>query len=188
MSYQPSAKRQSDPSKQVIFGMLLLPVAICWTLYGYYFIAQDLEDPAPVPATFVAATCDTPPSTGQLRGSRQGPAPTIGHVTFYLKTEYEFESRSKSFTSSGNQRAVKDRKTDYVEIGRFEDCEIAAQRANSERKATTIWAGKDDIDDRFRARFTEAREYPALALIWAPALVAGVGIRLWTRAMRRRYR
>jgi hypothetical protein len=89
---------------------------------------------------------------------------------------------------NGKQRLVKDTITDYTEIGRFEDCEIAAKAANDQRKPTTVWAGEDDIDERFRARLTERREYPAHGLIWVPALVAGVGIRLWTRAARKQGR
>ncbi|TAG43732.1 MAG: hypothetical protein EAZ30_17865 [Betaproteobacteria bacterium] len=182
-------RRAADPARQTIFGMLLLPVAICWTLYAYYFVAQDLENPQPVVAAFVSAECWAPPSTAVLKGvNNSNSAIKIGETQFFLKTEYEFDSRSKSFRSSGNSVKAKDRKTDVVEIGGLADCEIAAQLANTERKSTTVWAGEEDIEDRFRARFTAEREFPPLAMLWVPALIAGAGIKLWTRAMRKRGR
>ena len=176
----------SDPARRTVFGMLLLPVFTCWTLYGYYFFAQDLENPQPVTAEFVSATCWTSASSGRTR-SVAGVEP-VEHSEFYLQTEYEFDSRSKSFLDNGRRRAAKDWITDYTKIGRFEACEIAAKAASDQRKSTTVWVGEDDIDDQFRARMTERREYPAHGLIWVPALVAGAGLRLWTRALRKQGR
>jgi hypothetical protein len=171
-----------DPARRTLFGMLLFPVFICWTLYFYYFFAQDLENPMPVEASFIIAKCGEPVG-GNGRSTR-----TVAHSSWHMTTEYEFESRSKSFRENGKQRAARDRKTDYVEIGTFAECETAAAKANEARKPTTIWAGEDDIDSRFRARFTEKREYPSIWLLLIPRLIAGVGIWLWTRAMRKHRR
>lgn len=179
-------RNRPDSARRTVFGMLLLPVAICWTLYGYYFFAQHLDNPMPVTAQFLIAECWTYTSSGRTRGTAG--AEPVEHEEFYLKTEYEFDSRSKSFLENGRQRVVKDRITDYTKVGRFEACEVAAKTANDQRKPTTVWAGEDDIDDRFRARMTERREYPAFGLLWVPALVAGLGIWLWTRAVRRQSR
>jgi hypothetical protein len=176
-------RQAADPARQVIFTVLLLPVGICWALAAYYFFAQHLENPQPVTGSFINAKCEAPHGGG-IRASSKAEK-TVGDVEFQLITEYEFESRSKSFNVNGTLRKTMDRKTRYGEMSNEEDCTIAAQQVNAERKSVTIWAGEDDIDSRFRARFTETQEYPPLAMLWVPALIAFVGIKLWTRAMRK---
>jgi hypothetical protein len=177
------SSKPADPARQVIFTVLLLPVGICWALAAYYFFAQHLENPQPVTGSFINAKCEAPYGSG-IRASSK-PEKNIGDVEFQLITEYEFESRSESFNVNGTLRKTMDRKTHYGEMSNEEDCTIAAQQVNAERKSVTIWAGEDDIDSRFRARFTEAQEYPPLAMLWVPALIAFVGIKLWMRAMRK---
>jgi hypothetical protein len=179
-------RRAADPARQLIFTALLLPLVICWSIYTYYFFAQHLESPQPVTGSFINAKCEAPHGGG-IRASSK-PEKTVGDVEFQLITEYEFESRSKSFNVNGTMRKAMDRKTHYGEMSNEKDCTIAAQQLNAERKPVTIWAGEDDIESRFRARFTEAREYPPLAMLWVPALIAFAGIKLWTRAMRKRGR
>jgi hypothetical protein len=179
------SRKPADPARRLIFAVLLWPVGICWALATYYFFAQRLENPQPVAAKFVNAKCEAATGSG-IRASKPGLG-TIGYIEYFLFTEYEFESRSKSFNVNGTQRKAIDRKTHYDETSRtWEDCNALAERANAERKPTTVWAGEDDLDSRFRARFTEAQEYPPLAMLWVPVLIAFVGIKLWSRAMRRR--
>jgi hypothetical protein len=177
------SSKPADPARQVIFTVLLLPVGICWALAAYYFFAQHLENPQPVTGSFINAKCEAPYGSG-IRASSK-PERTIGYIQYQLITQYEFESRSNSFNVNGVQRKAMDRRTHYGELTRREDCLIAAQQVNAERKPVTIWAGEDDIYSRFRARFTETQEYPPLAMLWVPALIAFVGIKLWMRAMRK---
>ncbi len=149
--------------------MLLFPIVMCAALYAYYFTAQRVINPVPVEGALKSASC----TGGSI--SRQGAKTSI----VYLQTVYSFPSRSRNQTLTPAQDEI----SDYVEYDRAADCEAAAAVlvVGSPR---TVWAGENDMNDRFRARLTEARAYPPIALLWVPGAIAALVLLGWRRAFR----
>jgi hypothetical protein len=153
--------------------VLILSIIVCAGLYFYYLIAQNVVNPMPVQGVLKEAKCR--PSAI----SRQG---TQTEIPVLLST-YEFPSRSNDATLGSMGRSHLDRITEYVSYETNAECEAAAvgQKVGSQR---TIWAGENPLSDRYRARLTERREYPSLALLWVPTCIAALVFWAWRRVMR----
>lgn len=170
-------RRLTHPARKLLYAMLALPVVVCWALYGYYFLAQHLKNPMPVTGQFVSAACvGSGASSGRLGGGS----------FVYLETVYEFVSRSSQRAASG---VVKDRITERMLFDqRWSDCEAALQTAMDLRAPTTLWAGEDAMDARFRARLTAEQAYPSALLLVVPLCLPALffGVRRWgSRAQRK---
>ncbi len=165
--------KPSRPPPPLLYGMLLFPVVVCAALYGYYFFAQDVINPEPVQGVLKAASCQG----GSI--SREGAKTSI----VYLRTVYEFPSRSRDRAPATRTGPSLDEITDHVEYDRAADCEAAAL-ALKPGSPRTVWAGENDLSDRFRARLTAERQYPPLALLWVPGCIAALVLWGWKRASR----
>lgn len=161
--------RAVSPAKKVLYGMLLVPCLICWALYFYYLVAQNLQNPLPVTGFFVSANC-----VGM--GASSGRLGSGSHT--YLETVYEFVSRSADTPTS----PLKDRITERVlyDDG-MKDCESDQQAALALRAPKTVWAGEDAMSARFRARLTADQQYPSVLLLLVPAAIPAMffGVRRW---------
>lgn len=165
-----SAKKSGRTSSAVVYVMVLFPVVVCAALYAYYFVAQAVINPMPVEGVLTSARC-------QPAGiSRQGVKTSIPSV----RIVYEFPSRSRTPSNPTVMHPNGlDEITEYIDYDTSEACEAAA-RALVPGSTKTVWAGENDMSDRFRARLTAERQYPPVALLWVPAGFAAVV--LWGRS------
>lgn len=167
----PPNRRRDFPA--VLRVVLMLVIVICAGLYFYYLLAQDLSNPMPVQGVLTESTCR--PSAISKKGT-QTEIPVLLNV-------YEFPSRSKDVALQKKGRPTLDQITEYVSLATNEECFAAAKRQEIGSKRT-IWAGEDELGKRFRARFTEHREYPPLALLWLPGCISALVLLIWRRAAR----
>lgn len=168
-----SAVTSPKPSRRpppVLYGMLLFPVVVCAALYAYYLLAQDVINPLPVQGVLKGVSCQG----GSI--SKEGAKTSI----VYLRTVYEFPSRSRDRPPPTKTGPSVDEITDYVEYDRAADCEAAAF-ALEMGSPRTVWAGENDLSDRFRARLTAERQYPPMALLWVPGCFAALVLWGWRR-------
>jgi hypothetical protein len=151
--------------------MVLFPVAVCAALYAYYFVSQSIINPVPVEGVLKSALC-RPASI-----SREGARTSIPSVRIL----YEFPSRSRgsSPATATHLPRGRDEIAEYADYDTTEEC-MAAARALVPGSTRTVWAGENDMSDRFRARLTAERQYPPLALLWVPACLAALV--LWARS------
>lgn len=163
----PKSSRHPPP---VLYAMLLFPVVVCAALYLYYFLAQDVINPLPVQGVLKAASCQG----GSI--SREGAKTSI----VYLHTVYVFPSRSRDRPPPTKTGPNLDEISDYIEYDRAADCEAAAL-ALERGSPRTVWAGENDLSDRFRARLTAERQYPPMALLWVPGCIAMLVLWGWRR-------
>ncbi len=171
MSYSSAGARNSArKSSTVVYVMALLPVVVCVALFAYYFVAQAVINPMPVEGVLKSAVCQ--PAGISRQGVRTG-IPSVRLV-------YEFPSRSRAPRNPtvGHPRGL-DEITEYIEYETSDACEAAA-RALVPGSTRTVWAGENDMSDRFRARLTAERQYPPVALLWVPAGIAAIV--LWGRS------
>jgi hypothetical protein len=157
-------------SAAVVYVMVFFPVVVCAALYAYYFVAQAVVNPMPVEGVLKSAQC-------QPAGiSRQGVQTSIPSV----RIVYEFPSRSRAPRNStvGHPRGL-DEITEYIDYDTSDACEAAA-RALVPGSTRTVWAGENDMSDRFRARLTAERRYPPFTLLWVPGCLAAMV--LWGRS------
>ena len=157
----------------VLWMMLLGPVIVCAVLYGYYFLAQRIINPVPVQGVLKSASC----TGGSI--SRQGAKTSI----VYLRKVYGFPSRSKTHGVAAASGPRQDEISEYIEYDRSSDCESAllSLEVGSQR---TVWAGENEMTDRFRGRLTAEQAYPPTALLWAPGCFAALALWAWRRASR----
>ena len=157
----------------VLRVVLIYSIAVCFGLYFYYLIAQDITNPVAVQGVLRESECL--PASISKQGVRTG-IPV-------LRSVYAFPSRSKDALLPEQGSPVCDQLTEYVEYETTAECQAAAlgRQIGSKR---TIWAGENPLSDRFRARFTEDRDYPPLALLWVPVCIAALILWLWRRATR----
>ncbi len=161
------------PLPLVLWIMLLGPVIICASLYGYYFFAQRIINPVPVAGVLKSVSCQG----GSI--SQQGAKTSI----VYLHKIYGFPSRSRTPGVAAASGPRQDEISEYIEYDRSSDCESAAlsQKIGSQR---TVWAGENEMSDRFRGRFTAEQAYPPLALLLVPGCIAALVLWAWRRASR----
>lgn len=156
----------------VLWIMVLAPVIISALLYGYYFTAQRIVNPVPVVSVLKSASCQG----GSI--SRQGAKTSI----VYLRKIYEFPSRSSTHTKAGASSPRPDEITEFIEYDRVADCETAIQSLEFGQQRT-VWAGENEMTDRFRARLSAEQAYPPLALLWLPGCIAALLLWAWRRGM-----
>lgn len=150
--------------------MLLFPVVVCAALYAYYFVAQAVVNPMPVEGVLMSASCR---SSGISRQGTQTDIPTVLVV-------YEFPSRSTVRSPATSRHAYgRDDITEFIDYDTNANC-MAAASALVPGSKRTVWAGENDMSDRFRARLTAERQYPSAALLWGPGCFAALV--LWVRS------
>ena len=153
--------------------MLLGPAIVCALLYGYYFFAQRIINPAPVVGILKSASC----TGGSI--SRQGAKTSI----VYLHKVYRFPSRSKTLSAAAASGPRQDEISEYIEYDRTADCESAMLNLELGSQKT-VWAGENKMTDRFRARLSAEQIYPSAALLWIPGCIAALALWAWRRASR----